>query len=205
MATPDEMSTGTVPATVTVPLDTIVDLTICRIQQRRQTSFRWVIGVVIGLTTLSLGVVTLVVSNAEKLLKGSIDDRLRDETEARAPNRLGYLRDSTPFVDAPPAPFGTTTVNLRAHDVGRFALQIQESGTYRIEAVAVEEGLDPVLYLYQLRASRTAVDAIAYNDDYSGFNSRIDVELDADVSYYVELEELEGLPGPIDLTVERTD
>ena len=208
---PDDKDTTTVPAQVIVPIDTIVDLTIARIQQRRKASFRWGIVALIGLATLLVAVFEVerrrfetAAAEERQRLQDTFQDTLQEEERARAPNRLGYLRDADLFADAEPAMVGRTPVELGVDEVGRFALQIDQSGMYRIEAIAEEQGLDPLLYLYQLRLSETAVDAIDFNDDFNGLNSRIDTALDADRMYYVEIQELGGDPGSIALMLERT-
>ena len=208
----DDKDSTTVPAQVIVPIDTIVDLTLARIQQRKMASFRWGIIALIGLATLLIAVFEferqrLEAAGAEERLRlqNTIQDTLQEEERARAPNRLGYLRDADLFTDLHSAAVGRTPVALGVDEVARFALQIDQSGMYRIEAIAEEQDLDPLLYLYQLRLSETAVDAIDFNDDFNGFNSRIDTALEADRTYYVEIQELGGDPGPIALMLEQTD
>jgi hypothetical protein len=201
MNTPGEKSTTTsVPAQVTVPIDAIVDLTVARMNQRRTASFRWAVIALIGLATLMIGAFGL----ERKRLEKSIEERLRADAEERASNRIGYLRDSDLFESARQVSLGRTSIVLGVAEAVRLALpRIDQTALYRIEAIAEGEGLDPLLYLYQLRGTGTSVDAIDFNDDFNGLNSRIERELAAGESYYVEVQELDGAPGAIGLVVER--
>ncbi len=149
---PDDQDTKTVPAQVTVPIDTIVDLAIGRIKQRRTASIRWAIIALLGLATLLLGVFELerkrfqtAAAEERQRLEGTIEEAFQDIERARAPNRLGYLRDAELFADAEPATLGRTPVGLGVGEVARFALQIDQTGMYGIEAIAEEQGLDPLL------------------------------------------------------------
>ena len=64
--------------------------------------------------------------------------------------------------------------------------------------------MDPVLYLYQEQTNGFAVDAIDYDDDSGdGFNSRIEREIQADTTYYLEIEEIGGISGNFNVAIRR--
>ena len=110
------------------------------------------------------------------------------------------------FGGAPLAGLGRTSVQLDANQRAPLALEINEPGRYRIDATAVHADLDPVMYLYQVQPDGFAVDAIAYDDDTGdGFNSRIEMELQADISYYLEIEEISGFAGEFNVAIQTVE
>ena len=174
----------------------VVDLVVARIDQRNRASRRWVVGVVIALIGAVFGGMNFAVET-------SLDDKLRADAQSRVSNRLGYLRDLEPFSDATLVTPGRTPVTLGPSERLPLAIQIPEPGMYRIEAISPDTSLEPIIYLYRQRSSGTAVDAIASNGD--GRTSRIDVQLEADIFYYLEIEELIGAPGVIDVVLEQME
>ena len=182
-------------------INLIVNLAVARIEERIRATRRWAIGVSIAL--LGLGIAGL--NYAEDTAVETVDDRFRESAQSRVSNRIGYLRDATPFIDARPVGLGRTPVTLGTDERLPLALRFDAPGTYRIDAISLDQSLDPVLYLYRQRISGTAVDAVASNGDYGdqNLNSRLDMRLEIDTFYYIEIEELVGNPGVIDILFER--
>ena len=217
MTTPDGEQTA-VPVPPHVPLDLVIELVESRIRQRRRASIRWGVGIAIALISVTLGAATLVFNQvfndafdqafiqAGQELQKDIDERLREETRERAPARLGYLRAAESFSGAPSARLGITVVELDYNQRAPLALQIDASGRYRIDVIAVDADLDPVVYLYQRQINGIAFDAIDYDDDSGdGFNSRIERRLDANTPYYLEIEEISGISGDFNVAIQRLD
>ena len=94
---------------------------------------------------------------------------------------------------------GNTAVELTA-DQGRAALILQvDPGRYRIVASPAAENVDPVLYLY--RAWQGTLNEVDQDDDGgAGLAARIDADI-ADGRYFLEVEELSGDRGEIDLEI----
>ena len=167
-----------------------------------------------GATALSMTVGGGGVWGAWNWTTNYIDERFaRSAAEAAvasAPNRLGYLRDKEFFEGLRTIPVGETRITLSVGQTERRQLQL-DVGRYRIDALArnaegQEHDVDPLLYLYRLRNSGTAVDAIDVNNDSgsesnSGRDSRIDFEARAGTTYYVEVHELMNRGGAITLDV----
>ena len=202
-------------AQMTVPIESIARLVISHLDAQRKATLRWTIGLLVAFLALVVGVVELYLSPAiDSRVANEIQEYERERNEMRIEERLGVLVDSQRFLtEARPAQLGRTEIVLGVNDVARYELQLGTPGRYRIEAIALERDLDPVLYLYRLRATRTAIDAITYNDDISDIdlNSRIETELDIVTGdgdsrpYYVEIEEFSGEPGRMELRVALVD
>ena len=185
-----------VPVATLVPLDQVAELAEGRLRQRWRTSRRWWLGFGVPLLLAVLGAVPVVIA----LL---VDARVLQLLEERAIDRLGYLRDAEPFIQAPQLGLGDMSVEMGVHQRKRYALAV-EAGAYRIEAIAMAADFDPSMYLYRRRNSQTAVDAISYDDDGGGgLNARIDAVLSEGTTYYLEIEEFTGAPGTILLRIMR--
>ena len=95
-------------------------------------------------------------------------------------------------------------VRLTVRPPKRVQLTVNATGTYSIETVA-EDGVDPVLYLYQQGNNSTSVDLITMNDDFGDddLNSRLEATLQGNTDYFVEIREVYGDPREIELHIQR--
>ena len=79
------------------------------------------------------------------------EDTARDYAERRVGGRVGYDRDASAFAEASPIMPGTPVIQaFAAGDRHAFQLAVSESeAVYQIDARAITDGFDPVLYLYE--------------------------------------------------------
>ena len=90
------------------------------------------------------------------------------------------------------------TLDLDAGALSLFRLEVTQTGTYRIDAVPIESGADLFLFLWQGQAQLMSAD----DDSGSGFNPRLEASLDADTTYYVGVDDLNGEPARYRISVD---
>ena len=174
-------------------LDLVVEVVESRYQKRRVQDRRWWIGIIVAGFTLYAA--------AGALYYSIIEDSIgRVEAEAETANR----RLDTPEQTTPPSanviqPGSAQEVDLGLDERARYLLDIQETATYRLDAIAATDS-DPVLYLYQQEGG-TLVTVRSDDDGGDGLNSRIVETLSNSAIYYIEVEDLFGEPGSFTLSV----
>lgn len=189
-----------------IPLDTIVTAVIARLFKRVLTG-------VVGLAVAVGGGGWYGTWNwVQKYVNDQFAGAAARAAVASAPNRLGYLRDKEFFEGLRTVTLNRVApVTLAADQVERLQLQLNE-GRYRVDAVAPAgqtNDVDPLLYLYRLRPSGTAVDAIDVNNDSvdsngsRSQNSRIEFVAAGGTTYFVEVSELMNRGGTITVRVSR--
>ena len=192
-----------VPIESHFPIDLVVELVENRVYKRRQAAFRWGVTVILTLTGVMFGSATLYIEHL-------FNQRERESVVEGASDRIGSLRDGEPYKNAPQMGLGRTPVRLDTDESAAFALGINTTGKYQIETHESDEDLDPIIYLYRQWPRETEddqiiVEMIAFDDDSGrGLSALIDVDLDAESTYYLEIEEIFGAEGVIDVTVSTT-
>lgn len=113
---------------------------------------------------------------------------IEERQTAAVLDRLQWLAgDEFPdFDDAQPISTGTPQeLDMDAGSVSLLRLQVQQRGTYAIEATPVDDDAD--LFLYLWRSDRL----VATDDDGGrGLNPRLEQELDTGVNYYIGVDEI---------------
>ena len=184
----------------------LTDLVTAELKRRRRATLRWLLGLLVPLLAVALaGVIqTYIDTTVENRLAAAAaaeEDELREDAEARVRNRVGYSRDTSAFGDVRSLSLGTTRVTLARSQRAVFELAAGR-GEYRIDASAIGD-MDPVLYLYVQPLGSEAAEAIESNDDFDdSLNARIEAVLESGARYYVEVQELIGEPGEVELSVQ---
>ena len=92
-------------------------------------------------------------------------------------------------------------MNWGATNVARYTIKDVQQGMYLIEAIAISDDFDPVLYLYE-RIGDRIVTVTSDDDGGSEFNSLIAEHLDPNGIYEVAVLEHLGDPGSVQLSVQ---
>ena len=135
-----------------------------------------------------------------------ITEDLREEITRVAvltSSEVGGIRDDLQGVIATAEPLlvgEPRTVEVSVVSTLAFRLDIDEAGSYRIEATGID-GFDPALLLTQIPQDGSELSLLDLNDDGgSGFDARLDVDLDAE-RYYVVVVPAVGGTGQCELLV----
>ena len=176
-------------------LDLVVEVVETRYRERRKQDRRWWAVMVVTVLTAYVAAGAFYVTMVN-------EDVSRAEAEAAEANRRldtpeQELRAPTQTVESGKP----IRVEVRRDERARYTIVNVQEGRYVIQAIAISDDFDPLLYLYE-RIGERIVTVASDDDGGPELNSLIVADLNAGGIYEVAVLEVVGDPGSVELSVQ---
>lgn len=188
----------------TIPLNLLVEVVEARYARRQTATMRWWATIWVSIFALFLTIAGMAFAwwyEESRLDDAKRSARLRElpsPTAVEQPDASQSAAEET--MSSTLTPQASIPVALGPDSRQYYSIQ-NEDGVYAIETDALQD-IDPIIDLY--RVDSTELHLVASNDDGGeGLNARLVVRLTASVRYLLEVRELFGNPGRVQVSLRK--